>query len=79
MKLIIHTTLFLIPFIGFASFPIQMSIPSDTIFEFKEQTMEEYKMSIQKQLYKPTEKKYKNSIKENIKPISFFRRINFFN
>ena len=65
MKLIIHTTLFLIPFIGFASFPIQMSIPSDTIFESKEQTMEEYKMSIQKQLYKPTEKKI--SVFKNIK------------
>ena len=69
MRLIILTTLFLIPLIGFASFPIQISIPSDTIIESKKETMEEYKIRIQKQLYKPTEKKYKNSIKENKKPI----------
>ncbi len=51
MRLIIFTVLFLIPLIGFASFPIQMSIPSDTIIESKKETMEEYKMRIQKQLY----------------------------
>lgn len=77
MRLIIFTVLFLIPLIGFASFPIQMSIPSDTIIKSKKETMEEYKMIIQKQLYKPTEKKYKNSIKENIKPRSFFTEIIF--
>ena len=65
----ILTTLFLIPLFGFASFPIQISIPSDTTIETKKETMEEYKIRIQKQLYKPTEKKYKNSIKENKKPI----------
>ena len=69
MRLIFITSLFLIPLIGFASFPIQISIPSDTIIESKKETMEEYKIRIQKQLYKPTEKKYKNSIKENKKPI----------
>ena len=69
MRLIILTTLFLIPLFGFASFPIQTTIPSDTIIESKKETMEEYKIRIQKQLYKPTEKKYKNSIKENKKPI----------
>lgn len=69
MRLITLTILFLIPFIGFASFPIQISVPSDTIIESKKETMEEYKIRIQKQLYKPTEKKYKNSIKENKKPI----------
>ena len=72
MRLIILTTLFVIPLIGFASFPIQISIPSDTIIESKKETMEEYKIRIQKQLYKRTETKYKNSIKENIKPRSFF-------
>ena len=50
MKSIILTTLFLIPLIGFASFPIQMSIPSDTIIESKKEKMEEYKIRIQKQL-----------------------------
>ena len=69
MRLIILTTLFLIPLIGFASFPIQTTTPSDTSIESKKETMEEYKIRIQKQLYKPTEKKYKNSIKENKKPI----------
>ena len=69
MRLIIIVTLFLISLFGFASFPIQISIPSDTIIESKKETMEEYKIRIQKQLYKPTEKKYKNSIKENKKPI----------
>jgi hypothetical protein len=69
MRLIILTTLFLIPLFGFASFPIQTTSPKDTIIESKKETMEEYKIRIQKQLYKPTEKKYKNSIKENKKPI----------
>ena len=69
MRLIIIVTLFLISLFGFASFPIQISIPSDTTIETKKETMEEYKIRIQKQLYKPTEKKYKNSIKENKKPI----------
>ena len=69
MRLIILTTLFLIPLIGFASFPIQTTTPSDTSIESKKETMQEYKIRIQKQLYKPTEKKYKNSIKENKKPI----------
>ncbi len=77
MRLIILTTLFLIPLFGFASFPIQITIPSDTIIESKKETMEEYKIRIQKQLYKPTEKKHKNSIKENIKPRSFFPEIIF--
>ena len=63
------TILFVIPLIGLASFPIQISIPSDTIIESKKETMEEYNIRIQKQLYKPTEKKYKNSNKENKKPI----------
>ena len=57
MRLIIFTVLFLIPLIGFASFPIQMSIPSDTIIESKKETMEEYKMRIQKQLYQSRSEK----------------------
>ena len=77
MRLIILTTLFVIPLIGFASFPIQTTTTSDTIIESKKETMEEYKIRIQKQLYNPTEKKYKNSIKENIKPRSFFPELIF--
>ena len=51
MRLIILTTLFLIPLIGFASFPIQTTTPSDTTIESKKETMEEYNIRIQKQLY----------------------------
>jgi len=69
MRSIILTILFLIPLIGFASFPIQTTTLSDTIIKSKKETMVEYKIRIQKQLYKPTEKIYKNSIKENKKPI----------
>ena len=57
MRLIIFTVLFLIPLIGFASYPVQMSIPSDTIIESKKETMEEYKMRIQKQLYQSSSEK----------------------
>ena len=74
MRLIIFTVLFLIPLIGFASFPIQMSIPSDTIIESKKETMEEYKMRIQKQLKLTIETKNET---ENIKPRSFFPEIIF--
>ena len=41
MRLIILATLFLIPLFGFASFPIQTTIPSDTIIETKKETIEE--------------------------------------
>jgi hypothetical protein len=51
MRFIILTTLFLIPLFGFASFPIQTSTPTDTIIESKKETMEEYKIRIEKQLY----------------------------
>ena len=51
MRLIILTTLFLIPLIGFASFPVKTNIPSDTIIESKKETMEEYNIRIEKQLY----------------------------
>ena len=51
MKSIILTALFLIPLFGFASFPIQTTSPNDTIIESKKETMEEYNIRIQKQLY----------------------------
>ncbi|MFL2594708.1 MAG: hypothetical protein ACJ0PV_03915 [Flavobacteriaceae bacterium] len=55
MKSIILTTLFLIPLVGFASFPIQTTSPSDTIIESKKETMEEYNIRIEKQLYSKSE------------------------
>ena len=55
MKSIILTTLFLIPLIGFASFPVKTTIPSDTIIESKKETMEEYNIRIEKQLYSKSE------------------------
>ena len=61
MRSIILLTLFLIPLIGFASFPVKTPTPSDIIIESKKETMEEYKIRIQKQLYNPTEKKSQNS------------------
>ena len=47
MRLIILTTLFLIPLFGFASFPIQISIASDTIIETKKETIEENNIKFQ--------------------------------
>ena len=55
MRLIILTTLFLIPLVGFASFPIQTTSPNDTIIESKKETMEEYNIRIEKQLYSKSE------------------------
>ena len=55
MRLIIITTLFLIPLIGFASFPVKTTITSDTIIESKKETMEEYNIRIEKQLYSKSE------------------------
>ena len=47
MRLIILTTLFVIPLIGFASFPIQTTTPSDTIIETKKETIEENNIKFQ--------------------------------
>jgi len=55
MRLIILTTLFLIPLFGFASFPIKTTSPNDTIIESKKETMEEYNIRIEKQLYNKSE------------------------
>ena len=68
MKKIFFIILISITNLSYASFPIQITTASDTIIESKKETMEEYKIRIQKQLYKTTEKKYNNSIKENKKP-----------
>ena len=55
MRLITLTILFLIPFIGFASFPVKTTTPSDTIIESKKETIEEYNIRIEKQLYSKSE------------------------
>ena len=64
MRLIILTTFFVIPLIGFASFPVKTTTPSDTIIESKKETMEEYNIRIQKQLKLTIETK-KDTITEN--------------
>ena len=68
MRKILTIILILITNTSNATFPIQITTPYDTIIESKKETMEEYKIRIQKQLYKTTENKYNNSIKENKKP-----------
>tara|TARA_Y100000746_G_scaffold170956_1_gene148279 strand:+ start:1923 stop:2291 length:369 start_codon:yes stop_codon:yes gene_type:complete len=64
MRLIILTTLFLIPLIGFASFPIEITNPCDTTIESKKETMEEYKIRIQKQLYSNDNDLYNEAINQ---------------
>ena len=51
MRIIIFTSLFLIPFIGFASLTKKATTQSDTTIETNTETMEEYKIRIQNQLY----------------------------
>ena len=62
MRLIILTTLFVIPLIGFASFPVKTTTPSYTIIESKKETMEEYNIRIKKQLNTAIEKTTQNTI-----------------
>ena len=64
MRLIILATLFLIPLLGFASFPIQTTSPYDTIIESKKETMEQYKIRIQKQLYSNDNDLYDKAINQ---------------
>ena len=65
MRLLYVTILFLIPLIGFATFPVKTTTTSDTIIESKKETMEEYKIRIQKQLYTTIEKTSQNSTTKN--------------
>ena len=79
MRLIILTTLFLIPLIGYASFPVKTTTPSDTIIESKKETMEEYKIRIQKQLYSSDNDLYYDSRKKKKKKnLSKWRKIHPF-
>ena len=64
MKFIILTTLFLIPLFGFASFPIKTTTLCDTTIESKKETMEEYKIRIQKQLYSNDNDLYDETINQ---------------
>ena len=43
--------LFSLPLSALASFPIEINLPKDTTIEVKKETMEEYKLRINKQLY----------------------------
>ena len=65
MRLIIIATLFLIPLIGLASFPVMTTTPSDTIIESKKETMQEYNIRIKKQLNTTIEKTTQNTITRN--------------
>ena len=78
MRIIILTSLFLIPLIGFASFPVKTTTPSDTIIESKKETMEEYKIRIQKQLYSSDNDLYYDSRKKEKKNLSKWRKIHPF-
>ena len=70
MRLIIITTLFLIPLLGFASFPIQTTTPSDTIIEYKKETIE--KNNIKFQNYNNNDKDFFTELAFIISGIFFF-------
>tara|TARA_B100001250_G_scaffold412492_1_gene443850 strand:- start:691 stop:1044 length:354 start_codon:yes stop_codon:yes gene_type:complete len=78
MRLIILLTFFLAPLFGMASFPIQISFPSDTIIESKKETMEEYKIRIQKQLYSNDNNLFQESSKKEKKNLSKWKKIHPF-
>ena len=64
MRLIILTTFLLIPLIGFASFPVDTTNASNITIESKKETMEEYKIRIQKQLYSNDNDLYNEAINQ---------------
>ena len=66
MRLIILTILFLIPLIGFSSFPVKKTTPLDTIIESKKDTIEENNIEFQKKIYKTTKKKHDQSSNQTI-------------
>ena len=55
MKIKLLSILIFIPIIGFASFPVEINLKTDTIIETQKETMEEYKIRIEKQLYSNSE------------------------
>ena len=70
MRSIILTTLFVIPLLGFASFPIQTTTPSDTIIEYKKETIE--KNNIKFQNYNNNDKDFFTELAFIISGIFFF-------
>ena len=60
MRLIILSTFFLFPLIGFASSGLDTTNSYDTSIESKKETIEEYKIRIQKQLYSNDNELYSN-------------------
>ena len=60
MRLIILSTFFLFPLIGFASSAVDTTNSYDTSIESKKETIEEYKIRIQKQLYSNDNELYSN-------------------
>ena len=60
MRLIILSTFFLFPLIGFASSVLDTTNSYDTSIESKKETIEEYKIRIQKQLYSNDNELYSN-------------------
>mgnify|MGYP001202046799 CR=1 FL=1 len=60
MRLIILSTFFLFPLIGFASSGLDTTNSYDTSIESKKETIQEYKIRIQKQLYSNDNELYSN-------------------
>ena len=72
MRLIILTTLFLIPLIGIASFPIKKTTLSDTTIIIKKDKIENYKIGFQKQNYNQQKNNKKNNYKSLFKMLDSF-------
>jgi len=64
MRLIILSTFFLFPLIGFASSGLDTTNSYDTSIESKKETIEEYKIRIQKQLYSNDNDLYNEAINQ---------------
>ena len=63
MRLIILTTLFLIPLIGHTAFPVKKTTLSDTTILIKKEKMENYKIGFQKHNYNQQKNNYKSLFK----------------
>ena len=63
MRLIILTTLFFIPLIGLASFPVKKTTLSDTTIIIKKDKIENYKIGFQKHNYNQQKNNYKSLFK----------------
>lgn len=63
MRLIILTTLFVIPLIGHTAFPVKKTTLSDTTIIIKKEKMENYKIGFQKHNYNQQKNNYKSLFK----------------